>query len=131
MSTQTLGLLLREARAAHDLSLQDVAAHALCSPGYVHKLEADRVRTPSPRVLAGLAGALGLAYGELMTAAGYDNPSAHEDAPPELPTAIKRYSNAHIVQLLEKLQRDVDELGSLLKSQTARGAVGKSSESSS
>jgi transcriptional regulator with XRE-family HTH domain len=114
MSTQTVGALLRQARAAHDLSLQDVATHAGCSPGYVHKLEADRVRTPSPRVLAGLAKALGLPYGELMTAAGYDEPPAGEEAPRQLPTAIERYSNAHIVELLEELHRDVVELKSLL-----------------
>jgi transcriptional regulator with XRE-family HTH domain len=45
MSRQTLGALLRETRAAHDLTLEDVATSAGCSAGYVHKLEADRVRT--------------------------------------------------------------------------------------
>lgn len=114
MSKQTLGTLLRETRAAHDLSLQDVATRVGCSPGYVHKLEADRVRTPSPRVLAGLASGLGLAYGDLMTAAGYDRPPTSEEVPAGLPTAVKRYSNAHIVQLLEELQRDVAELKALL-----------------
>jgi hypothetical protein len=81
----------------------------------VHDLESDRVRTPSPRVLAGLASALGLRYGDLMTAAGYDA-SAGGDTPPGLPTAVKRYSNAHIVELLEQLQRDVDDIRSLVQS---------------
>jgi transcriptional regulator with XRE-family HTH domain len=111
---ETLGVLLNEARSAHDLSLQDVATRAGCSPGYVHKLESDRVRTPSPRVLAGLASALGLGYGDLMTAAGYEA-SAGEEPTPRLPTAIKRYSNAHIVELLEQLQCDVNELRSLVQ----------------
>ncbi len=115
MVKETLGALLGGARAAHDLSLQDVAARAGCSPGYVHKLEADRVRTPSPRVLAGLARALGLGYGELMEAAGYDA-SDHDDEPPRVPGAVKRFSNAHIVELLEALQRDVDEIKSALVS---------------
>jgi transcriptional regulator with XRE-family HTH domain len=109
MPKQTLGSVLGRARAAHALSLSDVAAHAGCSPGYVHKLEADQVRTPSPRVLAGLARALGIAYGDLMSAAGYDTSPINE-APPAIPSAIKRYSNAHIVELLEQLQRDVDEI---------------------
>jgi transcriptional regulator with XRE-family HTH domain len=104
----TLGTLLADARAALGVSLHDVAEHAGCSPGYVHKLEADRVRTPSPRVLAGLAEALGVAYDDLMHAAGYE---AHEAAPaPPLPGVVKRYSNAHIVELLEAMQRDIAEI---------------------
>ena len=46
MPTNTLGITLRDTRAAHDLSLQQVADRAGCSPGYVHKLEMDRVRKP-------------------------------------------------------------------------------------
>ena len=116
MSAQTLGSLLREARAGHGLSLQEVAREARCSPGYVHKLEADRVRTPSPRVLAGLGRALGLAYGDLMTAAGYDEPDAREDRSVGRPAAVKPYSNAHIVELLEELQREVRALRTLVES---------------
>ncbi len=115
MSKKTLGSLLGAARSAHHLSLQEVAVQAGCSPGYVHKLEADLVRTPSPRVLSGLARALGLPYRDLMTAAGYDSPDSGDDRPPGVPTAVKRYSNAHIVELLERLQQEVAELHSLLK----------------
>ena len=109
MSKRTLGGLLSETRAAHKLSLQEVAGSVGCSPGYVHKLEADRVRSPSPRVLAGLASALGLSYSELMTAAGYEIPRGRPESPSP-PAAIKRYSNAEIVHLLEQLQRDVNEI---------------------
>jgi transcriptional regulator with XRE-family HTH domain len=108
VATATLGTVLGEARAAHDLSLQEVADRAGCSPGYVHKLESDRVRTPSPRVLAGLARALGLGYGTLMAAAGYGN--VPDDDTPAPPTAVKRFSNAHIVSLLERLQSDMDAI---------------------
>jgi hypothetical protein len=59
--------------------------------------------------LAGLASALGLAYGELMTAAGYESPLGQPDSSPP-PAAIKRYSNAQIVGLLEQLQLDVNEI---------------------
>jgi HTH-type transcriptional regulator, competence development regulator len=116
MSKESMGVKLAAARAAHGLSLQEVAARAGCSSGYVHKLEADLVRTPSPRVLAGLADALGVPYADLMTAAGYDAVASGPDASPRVPGATKRYSNAHIVELLEQLQRDVD----LLKSTLAR-----------
>jgi hypothetical protein len=60
-------------------------------------------------VLAGLTRALGIAYGELMSAAGYDA-SPIKKTSPVFPSAIKRYSNAHIVELLEQLQRDVNEI---------------------
>jgi len=109
----SLGTILRESRTAHDLSMQQVADRAGCSPGYVHKLEMDRVRTPSPRVLAGLAEALGLGYGQLMDAAGYEPPDA-TPPPPAIPGAVKRYSNAHIVELIEQLQAEVREIRELL-----------------
>ena len=113
MVNPSLGTILKDARTAHDLSLQQVADRAGCSPGYVHKLEADRVRTPSPRVLAGLAEALALDYPELMHAAGYEQPDATRPAP-AVPGAVKRYSNAHIVALLEELQQQVHDLHELV-----------------
>ena len=111
MVNNSLGAILRDARTAHGLSQQEVADRARCSPGYVHKLEMDRVRTPSPRVLAGLAEALAVSYGELMRAAGYE----HTSAPPAeaIPGAVKRFSNAHIVQLLEQLQGEVQQIHEL------------------
>jgi transcriptional regulator with XRE-family HTH domain len=108
----SLGTILRDARTAHGLSQQEVADRARCSPGYVHKLEMDRVRTPSPRVLAGLAEALAVSYGELMRAAGYEHTDDARAAEP-IPGAVKRYSNAHIVQLLEQLQAEVRQIHEL------------------
>ena len=112
MVSNSLGAILRDARTAHGLSQQEVADRARCSPGYVHKLEMDRVRTPSPRVLAGLAEALAVSYGELMRAACYDHT---DSAPPAeaIPGAVKRFSNAHIVQLLEQLQGEVQQIHEL------------------
>jgi transcriptional regulator with XRE-family HTH domain len=103
-----LGRLLRDARGALGASLQDVAEEAGCSTAYVHKLEQDRVRTPSPRVLAGLARTLGLDYGLVMSTAGYETPPPEDSASP--PPAAARFSNAHIVQLLETLVSEVAEL---------------------
>jgi transcriptional regulator with XRE-family HTH domain len=93
--------------------LDAVAAAAGCSAAYVHKLEQDGVRTPSPRVLAGLCAALGLEYASVMRAAGYE-PGADG---PEADAALtpKRFSNAHIVVLLEDLQREVRELRTLVE----------------
>lgn len=113
MTNDPLGTILRESRTAHDLTQQQVAERAGCSPGYVHKLEMDRVRTPSPRVLAGLAEALGLTYGDVMRAAGYEQTEATLPAP-AIPGAVKRYSNAHIVQLLEQLQTEVGQIHELI-----------------
>ena len=117
MPPSTLGSTIREARAAHDLSLQQVAARAGCSQGYVHKLEMDRVRTPSPRVLAGLAEALGLPYEELMTAADYQ-PTTTTPTAPAMPGAIKRYSNAHVVELLEQIQTELGKIHELVAATT-------------
>jgi transcriptional regulator with XRE-family HTH domain len=121
MTAATLGTTLRTARTAHGLSLQEVAERAACSAAYVHKLEMDRVRTPSPRVLAGLAEALGLGYGDLMRAAGYDQLDDQPTAPRPA-GAVKRYSNAHIVELLEAIQRDVHELAAALAASGSRKA---------
>jgi transcriptional regulator with XRE-family HTH domain len=113
MAKTSVGTLLKEARARHGLSLQEVAQRARCSAGYVHKLEMDYVRTPSPRVLARLGEALGLGYGDLMHAAGYDQVEGLP-TPPTLPGAIKRYSNAHIVQLLEQIHEELRDIKSSL-----------------
>lgn len=113
MVKQSLGTILRESRTAHGLSMQQVAERADCSPGYIHKLEMDRVRTPSPRVLAGLAEALGLTYAQLMDAAGYQQTDTAPQ-PPTIPGAIKRYSNAHIVELIEHLRDEVHEIHKLI-----------------
>jgi transcriptional regulator with XRE-family HTH domain len=118
MPANTLGATIRAARAAHDLSLQQVAERAGCSQGYVHKLEMDRVRTPSPRVLAGLAEALGLPYDELMKAADYA-PTTTAPTPPAMPGAIKRYSNAHIINLLEEIQTELGRIHELLATTTS------------
>ena len=115
MSTKvdsSLGRLLSEARAALGVSLQDVADSAGCSSAYVHKLEQDSVRTPSPRVLAGQTKALGIEYGTIMQAVGYVPPSAEAGAAE--PAALNRFSNAHIVHLLEELKSDVATLSRLI-----------------
>jgi len=103
-----LGRLIGDTRSALGMSLHDVAAAAGCSPAYVHKLEQDRVRTPSPRVLAGLARSLRLEYSMVMSAAGYDDPQPEHAG--SSPAQTTRYSSAHIVELLEALRRDVADL---------------------
>lgn len=98
-----LGNLLSSARFGLGASLEIVARDAGCSPAYVHKLEQNRVKSPSPRVLAGLATALGLEYRDVMRAAGYE-PNGDPSAPVVTP---QRFSNADIVVLLEDVQREV------------------------
>ncbi len=56
-----------------------------------------------------------MSYEDLMNAAGYEQ--AENTPPPSaIPGAIKRYSNAHIVQLLEELQQQVRQLHELTAS---------------
>jgi len=109
--------MLSGARSQLGASLDAVAAAAGCSSGYVHKLEQDRVRTPSPRVLAGLCAALGLEYASVMRAVGYEPACEGPTADP--PLTPQRFSNAHIVALLEALQREVRELRHELERRTA------------
>ena len=62
---------LSRARASSRRSLEAVAGPARISATYLQKLERGRVESPSPRVLARLAGVLGVPYLNLMQAAGY------------------------------------------------------------
>ena len=85
VDTTNLGRLLLDARSARGAPLHVVAEGAGCSTAYVHKLEQGRVRSPSPRVLAGLARTLGLGYDELMRGAGYGPSPPSGEAPPVAP----------------------------------------------
>ncbi len=53
------------------MSLEAVAGPAKISAAYLHKLERGVVNSPSPRVLARIALALGVSYLRLMELAGY------------------------------------------------------------
>jgi len=66
-----LGSELRKLRAARGVSLESVAGPAKISAAYLHKLERGAVNSPSPRVLARLAGVLEAPYVHLMELAGY------------------------------------------------------------
>jgi transcriptional regulator with XRE-family HTH domain len=103
---ERLGARLRTARTGKRLTLQVAAEAANVSTAYLHKLEAGRVKNPSPRVLHRLAGALGLSYATLMELAGYVVPRRKEEKmnPGNAPT------NEQIVRLLEALSSDVREL---------------------
>jgi GTP cyclohydrolase I len=66
-----LGERLLRARRELRRSLKAVAPEAGISPAYLQKLEAGRVKSPSPRVLEALAGVLQISYHELMGLTGY------------------------------------------------------------
>lgn len=66
-----LGNELQQARAAKHISLEAVAGPARISAAYLHKLERGAVDSPSPRVLARIAGVLETSYLKLMERAGY------------------------------------------------------------
>jgi transcriptional regulator with XRE-family HTH domain len=73
----TLGSRLRRARG--ERSLKAVAEPSGITAAYLQKLERDLVKQPSPKVLHGLAGALDVAYSELMELAGYVVPDADRE----------------------------------------------------
>jgi transcriptional regulator with XRE-family HTH domain len=106
-----LGERLQRARKARKLSLDATAEPARISPAYLHKLEAGRVNTPSPRVLLRLAEVLELPYWELMDLAGYvpsGSPPPKAGTPRAAPTAD--YTTRRIVELLEELRAEVAEV---------------------
>ena len=101
-----LGEELKRARAARRLSLDAAGRAAQISQGYLHKLEAGRVNTPSPRVLQRLGSVLEIPYERLMELAGYVPPRPQEAI---MPTATAP-TNQELVRLLEAVLRELGEL---------------------
>ena len=102
-----LGGELKRARAARGLSLDAAGRAAQISQGYLHKLEAGRVNTPSPRVLQRLGAVLEIPYERLMELAGYVPPRPQEA--PTMPTATAP-TNQELVRLLEAVLNELGEL---------------------
>lgn len=67
----SLGPTLRELREFSGKTLKAVAEPSGISTAYLQKLERGEVKSPSPKVLYGLAETLGADYLELMRRAGY------------------------------------------------------------
>jgi transcriptional regulator with XRE-family HTH domain len=108
---QRLGDRLRDARGERGLSLQAAAGAAQISTGYLHKLEAGRVGSPSPRVLRRLAAALGVPYRTLLELAGYLEPGddpTKEDAMPA--TTPPPPTNQELSRLLGAIREDLARL---------------------
>ena len=101
-----LGEELKRARAVRRLSLDAAGRAAQISQGYLHKLEAGRVNTPSPRVLQRLGSVLEIPYERLMELAGYVPPRPQEAS---MPTATAP-TNQELVRLLEAVLQQLGEL---------------------
>ena len=106
---QRLGDTLRDARGRRGLSLQAAGDAAQISTGYLHKLEAGRVGSPSPRVLQRLAGVLGVPYWTLMEEAGYLAPAA-ADPTREDPMRATPPTNQELARLLAAIRDDLARL---------------------
>ncbi len=104
---------LIQARRQRSRSLKAVAAEAGISPAYLQKLESGRVKSPSPRVLASLAGALRLRYGELMALAGYEPPDPAGDgvAPPARGRVDRARIEKAVREILEAIGEDPEREG--------------------
>ena len=79
---------------------------AQISQGYLHKLEAGRVNTPSPRVLERLGTVLGIPYERLMELAGYVPPRPQEATMPRATAP----TNHELARLLEAVLKELIEL---------------------
>lgn len=113
-----LGKQLRDARKTRGLSLEAASRAAKISQGYLHKLEAGRVQSPSPRVLQRLSEVLGVSYGRLMQLADYLMPGeggspesgAIEEEEAMAQTEAKSPTNSELARLLEAVLRELAEV---------------------
>lgn len=80
---QSIGAVLKQARAVRELSAVEAARAAGISAAYLSKLENDAVKKPSPPVLHQLSLALAVPYSDLMRLSGYPVPGASSIAPLE------------------------------------------------
>jgi len=111
--TADLGVRVAAARAERGLSLAAAASASRISPGYLHKLESGRVRSPSPHVLQRLAGTLTVPYAELMRLAGYVLPAGTAAVPAPAPARRRPAGVATNEELLRALERLSDEVRTL------------------
>ena len=113
-----LGKQLRDARTKRGLSLEAASRAAKISQGYLHKLEAGRVQSPSPRVLQRLSEVLGISYRRLMQLADYLMPveeqsperGAIEEEKAMAQTNVKSPTNSELARLLEKVLRELADV---------------------
>jgi transcriptional regulator with XRE-family HTH domain len=110
-----LGERLKGARTARSLSLEAVGRDAKISQGYLHKLEAGSVTSPSPHVLKRLSEVLDVPYRDLMALAGYLLPDDDATAPRPKSSGKPRTggpaaSNAQLLGHLEALRAEVADL---------------------
>jgi transcriptional regulator with XRE-family HTH domain len=113
-----LGEQLRSARTARGLSLEVASRAAKISQGYLHKLEAGQVKSPSPRVLQRLSEVLGISYRRLMKLADYLMPDeggsqeagAIEEEKAMAQTNVKSPTNSELARLLEKVLCELAEV---------------------
>lgn len=105
-------------------SLEAVSGPAKISTAYLHKLEAGRVGSPSPRVLQRLAEVLEIPYWSLMELAGYGQPAdeSGDDSPLHVRGTSRRApsrggsapggdpTNAELMRLLEALHAELADL---------------------
>ena len=113
-----LGEQLRDARTKRGLSLEAASRAAKISQGYLHKLEAGRVQSPSPRVLQRLSEVLGVSYRRLMKLADYLLPGeggsrkvgAIEEEEAMAQTNAKSPTNSELARLLEAILRELTEV---------------------
>ncbi len=107
----TLGRAVREARTLQGLTLEAAAGEAGISTAYLHKLEGDRVESPSPRVLLRLARALSMPYRQLMQLAGYVMPEGADPPSGQRPRRARvGTTNADLAATLERVLERLDDL---------------------
>ena len=105
-----LGAELKQARLTRGFSLEAAGSAATISQGYLHKLEAGRVNSPSPRVLQRLAEVLDVPYRRLMELAGYLMPDDRSKEPEPMVEDVQAPTNAELLRRLDAVLGELAEL---------------------
>lgn len=110
-----LGDELSKRRKEMGASLESIATPAKISAAYLHKLERGVVNSPSPRVLARVAGVLGVPYLRLMERAGYLDEE-------QLAQARSRSPEPHPLAGQQLTREEWREVGAFVRNLIARRA---------
>ncbi len=114
-----IGSLIKDAREKRGLSQRQLSLLSGISNSEISRIEAGERKNPSPDVLKVLAKPLGLAYEDLMTAAGYLSTAATNDPAQRISQAIeddteliefwKQVQKRESLKLLFKQVKDLDD----------------------
>lgn len=101
METMTLGQFIKRRMAVRGLKPRDMATALDRSESYVSMLSNDKIGTPPPDVVHGLAKALGVKERDIIVLMGYLRDESHDSASAPVPALAPDDPRRDILKLLE------------------------------